>query len=392
MRMNNRFHLPITALLLLGTLPLGAQDSAQQNTLIVRAKAYDPEALRILTDACEGENPQLHGEQAMEILRLAAGSGITKAQALLACCYFQGKWTTEDPDLAVILAEKVRKSDDADAIKLVESIRPPHEQYTESTPTYTPPPVQTAAQGEEAELNDIIRDLENMYPHDATQKLYRTRLLTLLPRIRNGAYVDLTLTETKGNTALHYACGMGNLRLVRWLVRNGANPNALTNKGKSPSDCAAGDVAAIRRALFNTPVTPRYTSQPTPTVDENASNNFRMGVNYQYAKNGYSRNYTEAVRYYRMAAEAGHPTAQNNLGQMYNMGWGVPQDKNKAFYWWTKAAEQGQALAQSNLGTCYEFGNGTAVNKAKAIEWYRRSAAQGNASGQKHLRRLGISY
>lgn len=390
--MNTRLYLPVTALLALGVLPLCAQDSAQQSTLIVRAKAYDTEALRLLTDACEGENPQLQGDQAMEILRLAASAGITKAQALLACCYFRGKWTTEDADMAVILAEKVRKSNDATAIKLVDAIRPQHERYTESSDTHTAPPAQTAAQGEAAELNDIIRDLENMYTRDATQALYRKRLLTLLPRIRNGAHVDLTLTETKGNTALHYACGMGNLRLVRWLVRNGANPNALTNKGKSPWDCASGDVAAIRRALSDTPVAPRYTHQPTPAVDETASYNFRMGLNYQFAKNGYSRNYTEAVRYYRMAAEAGHPTAQNNLGQMYNMGWGVQQDKYMAFYWWTKAAEQGQALAQSNLGTCYEFGNGTAVNKAKAIEWYRRSAAQGNASGQKHLRRLGISY
>ena len=390
--MNNKLHLLLAALTLQAALPLSAQDTAELGPLLIRAKAYDAEALRLLTDACEGEHPRLHGEQALEVLRLAASAGITKAQALLACCYQQGKWTQEDTDLAVILAEKVRKSQDAAAIKLVESIRPPHEQYAESTDTYTPPPAQTAAQGEAAELNDIIRDLENMYTRDATQALYRKRLLTLLPRIRNGSPVDLTLTETKGNTALHYACGMGNLRLVRWLVRNGANPHVLTNKGKSPWDCASGDVAAIRRALSETRSVPQ---SPRPTAyvpDETASYNFRMGINYQFAKNGYSRNYTEAVRYYRMAAEAGHPTAQNNLGQMYNMGWGVQQDKRMAFYWWTKAAEQGQALAQSNLGTCYEFGNGTSVNKAKAIEWYRKSAAQGNASGQKHLRRLGISY
>ena len=204
--------------------------------------------------------------------------------------------------------------------------------------------------------------------------------------------MDLTLPETKGNTALHYACGMGNLRLVRWLVSHGANTQARTNKGKSPWECASGDIAAIRRALTSTPVISPQPTPQRPAVDETSSYNFRMGVNYQYAKNGYSQNYTEAVRYYRMAAEAGHPTAQNNLGQMYNMGWGVREDKHMAFYWWTKAAEQGQALAQSNLGTCYEFGNGTTANKAKAIEWYRRSAAQGNASGQKHLRRLGIPY
>lgn len=363
------------------------------NTLITRAKAYDTEALISLTNACEGENAQLKGEQAFEILQIATGMGIVKAQALLAQLYYNGKWTEKDTDMALKLAEKVRKSNDSAAISLVESIRPQaSNEYTASTPTHTPPPQQPTVSDEDAELNSIIRDLENTHTPNATLALYRKRLLTLLPRIRNGAHVDLTLTETKGNTALHYACGMGNLRLVRWLVSHGANTHALTNKGKSPWECASGNIAAIRRALTDTPVITTHSKPQRTAVDETASYNFRMGVNYQYAKNGYSQNYVEAVRYYSMAAEAGHPTAQNNLGQMYNMGWGVREDKHMAFYWWTKAAEQGQALAQSNLGTCYEFGNGTAVNKAKAIEWYRRAAAQGNKSGQKHLRRLGIPY
>lgn len=99
------------------------------------------------------------------------------------------------------------------------------------------------------ELDQYINYLQNMHPYDATQKLYRKRLLTLLPLIRSGSHVDITLPETKGNTALHYACGMGNVELVRWLVTQGANIYARTNKGKTPWDCAGGNVQAVRRAL-----------------------------------------------------------------------------------------------------------------------------------------------
>ena len=68
--------------------------------------------------------------------------------------------------------------------------------------------------------------------------------------IRNGAHVDITLPETKGNTALHYACAIGSLSITRWLLENGANPNAVTNKGATPLMCVGSDNrAAIIQAL-----------------------------------------------------------------------------------------------------------------------------------------------
>ncbi len=78
-----------------------------------------------------------------------------------------------------------------------------------------------------------------------------------------------------------------------------------------------------------------------------------MGINYQFGKNGYSKDLVEAVRYYAIAAEQGHAKAQNNLGHMYNEGWGVKKDAKQAFYWYGKAAEQGLPLAQSNYNRVY---------------------------------------
>ena len=46
-------------------------------------------------------------------------------------------------------------------------------------------------------------------------------------------------------------------------------------------------------------------------------------------------------------------------------GIGVARDDDKAFYWYQKAAEQGNASAQNNLGDCYDMGRGTAQEQGK---------------------------
>ncbi len=99
------------------------------------------------------------------------------------------------------------------------------------------------------ELAGIIERIDAMKV-TSSNKLYRTRLLTLLPQILNGEDVNLTLPETKGNTALHYACGLGDVELVTWLLQNGADPNKLTDKGISPYKCAGGAQVKTIQALI----------------------------------------------------------------------------------------------------------------------------------------------
>ena len=50
-----------------------------------------------------------------------------------------------------------------------------------------------------------------------------------------------------------------------------------------------------------------------------------------------------AAKYYKLAAEQGHPFAQTNLGVCYRNGWGVQQSDSQAVHWYEKAAEQGYA-------------------------------------------------
>ena len=46
----------------------------------------------------------------------------------------------------------------------------------------------------------------------------------------------------------------------------------------------------------------------------------------------------------KKAVEQGHVTAQNNLGEMYDRGLGIPQDYAKALMWYRKAAETGGCM------------------------------------------------
>jgi hypothetical protein len=55
-----------------------------------------------------------------------------------------------------------------------------------------------------------------------------------------------------------------------------------------------------------------------------------------------------AVKWYRLAAEQGNASAQNNLGVMYGNGTGVIQDNVYAHMWWNIAASSGDKDASEN--------------------------------------------
>ena len=56
------------------------------------------------------------------------------------------------------------------------------------------------------------------------------------------------------------------------------------------------------------------------------------------------------------------------------MGRGVAQDYTQAVFWYRKAAEQGDASAQDGLGEIYDNGYGVRQDYAQAVAWYRKAA------------------
>ncbi len=63
-----------------------------------------------------------------------------------------------------------------------------------------------------------------------------------------------------------------------------------------------------------------------------------------------------ALKEWRPLAEHGEARAQTNLGVMYRLGEGVPQDDTEAVRWYRRAAEQGHTKAQFKLGAMYFMG------------------------------------
>ena len=68
-------------------------------------------------------------------------------------------------------------------------------------------------------------------------------------------------------------------------------------------------------------------------------------------KNG---DYKTALIMLRPLAEQGNHNAQYNLGVMHDNGWGVPKDDTEAVKWYREAAEQGDAGAQDALEALIE--------------------------------------
>jgi TPR repeat protein len=93
--------------------------------------------------------------------------------------------------------------------------------------------------------------------------------------------------------------------------------------------------------------------------------------------------YAAALGIIRPLAEEGNVAAQFNLGVMYQLSHGVPQDNEAAVSWYRKAAEQGLAQAQYNLGVMYANGEGVEQDYAAAHMWFNLAAASRNKNAMK---------
>jgi hypothetical protein len=64
----------------------------------------------------------------------------------------------------------------------------------------------------------------------------------------------------------------------------------------------------------------------------------------------------DAARLYRQSAVLGFAGAQNNLGDLYETGQGVPKSGKAAIYWYTRAAERGEPTAYLSLASLLSEG------------------------------------
>jgi len=126
--------------------------------------------------------------------------------------------------------------------------------------------------------------------------------------------------------------------------------------------------------------------QSAATGDADAQNN--LGFLYASGQ-GVPKDFAEAARWFRKAADQNYPDAQNNLGVMYHNGQGFPQNYAEAILWYRKAADLGDVKAQYNLGQLYRHGYGVKQDYTEAAMWYRKAADQDYAYAQHNF---GVCY
>ena len=112
-----------------------------------------------------------------------------------------------------------------------------------------------------------------------------------------------------------------------------------------------------------------------------------LGTLYQNGRGNLQKDDREASRFYRLAANQGFSSAQNNLGYFYQEGrGGLPKDDLEAARLYKLSADQKNAVAQSNLGFFYENGRGgLPKDDRQAAILFKLSADQGNAFAQNNL-------
>ena len=135
---------------------------------------------------------------------------------------------------------------------------------------------------------------------------------------------------THGALAGSYLTSLGfSPKVVMFVVSAGANDLHLLNK-------ATADRLGIA-VTFNTAAQRRRATEA-----------YSEGLK---ATKGPAPAMEAAAQFYRQSAVLGFAGAQNNLGDLYETGQGVPKSNKLAVYWYTRAAERGEPTAYFSLAS-----------------------------------------
>lgn len=102
--------------------------------------------------------------------------------------------------------------------------------------------------------------------------------------------------------------------------------------------------------------------------------------------------YAEALPLFTQAGQQGHMKAFRYLGLMYENGYGVPRDIQKAVSYYQEAADKGDVTGTYYLGLCYEEGKGVAQDFARAKALYEKAAQRSDHVGAPGKMGLGSLY
>lgn len=103
---------------------------------------------------------------------------------------------------------------------------------------------------------------------------------------------------------------------------------------------------------------------------------YETGLRHYHGR-GVTQDFAQARRYWERASELGDTNSLNNLGHLYEAGYGVVPDARKAISHYRQAAEGGNMLAQFNMGKAYLRERDSGISQAEARQWLQMAARQG---------------
>jgi TPR repeat protein/nucleoid-associated protein YgaU len=149
----------------------------------------------------------------------------------------------------------------------------------------------------------------------------------------------------------------------------------------------AGAVVLTEPLRAQTP--PDLQTVMSRATDGDVESQHALGAAYDNGTSGAARDYAEAMKWYRRAADKGFALAQYSVGLAFEQGRGVPADPREAFKYFLLAAEQGYTPAQFNVGNMYAAGRGVGQDFFEANLWFRQAADNGLVEAQFNL---GFAY
>ena len=110
-----------------------------------------------------------------------------------------------------------------------------------------------------------------------------------------------------------------------------------------------------------------------------------LGLMHLNANNG-----SEALKWFRKAADKGDLPSTFYVGRLLLEGKGVTADPSQGFVTMMKAARAGFPMALYQIANCYAQGRGTAVNPDEAAKWYKKAAEAGIPAAQYQIAKLYV--
>lgn len=166
--------------------------------------------------------------------------------------------------------------------------------------------------------------------------------------------------------------------LVKDMIAGDPRPDPLASDAASPAQTVArSEPAEDARIVEEAPAAPE-----TPLVQ---ARTLYFDSVAQLKSAGGDAEARRAINGIEEAAALGHPPAQLQLGELYKLGQGVPQDLAQARAWYERAGTGGNLLAMHRAGVMAWRGQGGEIDQAAAIDWFKTAANLGLVDSQYNL-------